>query len=204
MSTINTREQLQDFSLFKDADADTLDLLLREMKPETYPADAVLFKKGDPGGAMYLITAGKVRIFLSDAKGEEFTLTANGPGQIFGEFALLDGSPRSTSASTLEPTELLALDRDDFLDFIETHPKIGIAMIRSLTERLRYITNYLNRVTSLGQQLAKGDYDTVIKQLAEASRSESEADIARLLSAFLQMVHQVKKRQTGGSHQSIS
>ncbi|HVO41790.1 MAG TPA: cyclic nucleotide-binding domain-containing protein, partial [Aggregatilineales bacterium] len=140
---MDTLEQLKEFPLFKTVTPDDLEALLKRMKVVRFPANTVLFKKGDPGDAMYLVMSGKLRIYSQDTAGQEFTLTTYGPGRIFGEFAIFDGSPRSTSAAALEPLELLALSRGDFLVFLPEHPKVGLAMINHLTERLRYITTYL-------------------------------------------------------------
>ncbi len=186
-------EQLKNSPLFKGVEIEALNALIERMKPQSYPAGAILFEKNDPGDTMYIITAGRLRIFTRDPQGHDITLTFYGPPRVFGDFALLDQQPRSASASAVEPLEVLALTRADFLDFLPQYPSLGLAMLRNLTDRVRYITIYLNKINDFGQRLAHGEYARAIQEFTASSTDDS--DIKGLIAAFVQMVHVLQERE---------
>src|SRR5262245_6968568 len=185
--------QLKLSSLFKGVSMADLEALAQVMKAQSFDAETVLFKKGDPGNAMYIILAGQVRIYTDDTEGQEFTLTHYGPGRVFGDFSLLDQLPRSASASVVEPLQALILSRDDFMAFLPQHPSIGLAIIRHLTDRLRYITIYLNRVTAFGQWLSEGNYERALAELSGSNTGDEEIDA--LIASFMELAHNVQQRE---------
>src|SRR5438552_1983711 len=108
------------------------------MREETVPSGRVLFDVGDAGTAMYVIRRGKVRISLASDSGEDITLAALGPGEFFGELALLDQNPRTARATTLDACVLYQLGRDHFLNFVGARPDTALAMLSSTAKRLRH------------------------------------------------------------------
>src|SRR5437764_1172825 len=139
-------EQLKETPQFKGVKLTDLDELVALMKPESYEGGRRLFQKGDVGDRLYIVVSGTIRIYTHDSDGKEFTLSMIGPGRVFGEFSILDQQPRSASATADGMLDVLTLSRDDFMTFLPEHPTVGLAMIRNLTDRLRYITTYLNKV----------------------------------------------------------
>src|SRR5258708_39444843 len=119
-------EQIQASPLFKGVPLSDLEALVAAMQTASYPAQTTLFRKGDPGDTMFIILSGKLRIFTYDADGHELTLTHYGPGRIFGDFSLLDQQPRSASAITEEPLEVLYLQRAAFMILLPKYPSIGL------------------------------------------------------------------------------
>jgi CRP-like cAMP-binding protein len=105
----------------------------------------------------------------------------------------LDEKPRSASAATVGTTELLVLSRDDLLTFVKSRPLVGLAMMRNLVERLRYTTDYLRLVTESIQKLSQGDYEQLAAQLQ--STSSTDAEIQKMISAFIIMVQSVQERE---------
>src|SRR6185503_17190711 len=85
------------------------------MKEEMLPAGRILFEVGDPGSSLYIIGRGKIRISVPGDSGEEMTLATLGAGEFFGEFALLDGMPRSARATAAEDAKLYSLERENFM-----------------------------------------------------------------------------------------
>ncbi len=171
---------------------EALEELVTVMEAKSYQGGEVLFKKGDAGDEMYFILSGRIRIFLPDEQGNELTFRYYGEGQVVGDFALLDGQPRSASAAAAGPLNALALNRHDFWAFLEARLSVGLAMMRSLTERIRYTQTYLERVMQAVESLAGGDYERVLQ---EFSASDADEEIEGLIAAFLQMVRSVKARQ---------
>lgn len=95
------------------------------------PANSVIFKEGDLPNALYVVTSGKVKVYLGDENGKELVLSTKGPGEYFGEM-MLDDKPRSASVMTLEPSEFAVLSREEFTSFILAHPEVALQLIRDL------------------------------------------------------------------------
>ncbi len=192
-SAVNVAEQIKQSALFKGIAITDLEALAQVMKRQTFPLGTTLFKKGDPGNCLYIILAGQVRIYTEDTQKQEFTLMNYGPGQVFGDFSILDQEPRSASAAVIESLEVMTLTRDDFMAFLPKHPAVGLAMIRHLTDSLRYITVYLNRVTAFGQHLSEGNYEKAIAELSDSKTGDEEID--RLIVSFLQVAQNIQERE---------
>ncbi len=126
--------------LFADVLPADLERLGDCLRSRRYERDEIIFLEGDTGTALGVIASGRVRISLSGSDGREVTLNVYGPGEFFGEFALLDGEPRSADAVALEPSHLYWLRRDDFLAFVEAHPRAAIGLLTVLSRRLRHTT----------------------------------------------------------------
>jgi CRP-like cAMP-binding protein len=192
ISRLKIADQLKESELFKTVELPDLQALVLVMKPVAYAQGDVLFKRGEPGDSMFIIHTGKIRIYSHDTEGNEFTLAEYGESRIFGDFSLLDGQPRSAYAAALEPTELLVLTRDELLAFLPLHPSFGTAMLNHLTNRLRHITRYLNKVTTFGQQLAAGETDKALRGIED--ESSNHTDIGGLMTQFKEIAIKVKAR----------
>ena len=128
---------VQRVGLFATLPAEELTELARLLRRRHYPRNAVIFLAGDPASQLYLIEAGRVKIGLTSSEGQEVVLTILGPGDFFGDLALLDGEPRSADATALEDCQLLLLGRDEFMHFLEARPRVTIALLAVLSRRLR-------------------------------------------------------------------
>jgi len=142
---MNVAEQLQKVELFKDITLPDLEALVKRMRPENYRKEAVLFKLNSFGDTMYIILKGRVSISILNAEGQEVVLRSYGENEIFGELSPLDQKARSATAPAEEALEALVLTRDDLIAFIEDRPQVGLAMMRSLSQRIRFTTNYLEQ-----------------------------------------------------------
>lgn len=103
-------------------------------------ADETLFFKGDEGDALYAVRRGQIRIVTGTAGGRGLTLNLLGPGDVFGEVALLDGRPRTADAVATEPTELFIVRRREFLRLLERSPHVVVQVIELLCERIRWMS----------------------------------------------------------------
>ena len=128
---------LKGVPLFAPLSATDLEHLAERLRRRKYGRGATIFATGDPGTSLCLIAAGRVKLALTSVEGREAILDLLGPGDVFGELALLDGDPRSADAVAVDPTELLLLARDDFLRFLDERPKVAVAMLSVLSRRLR-------------------------------------------------------------------
>lgn len=140
------RGLLADLDLFRKLRADELDRLVaftRWMQPK---ARTLLFHKDDPGTSMLVVSEGRVKVSTHSEDGKELVLGLFGPGEVFGEIALLDGSPRTADAITIDDCQLLVLDRRDFIPFLLEHSDASVRLLEVLTQRLRRTTQLLEDV----------------------------------------------------------
>jgi CRP-like cAMP-binding protein len=143
---LTATEALASVPLFGALTQDELTRLAARVRQRSYPRGQIIFVEGDPGAALCVIVAGRVRIYLDDRAGREAVLNVYGPGEHFGELALLDGEPRSASAVAQEDCEVLWLERADFLEFLEAHPRAVPLLLATLSQRLRHTTRVVHDV----------------------------------------------------------
>ena len=137
---------LADLDLFRKLRADELDRLVAFTRWAQPKAHTVLFRKSDPGTSMMVVRTGRIKVCTHSEDGKELVLNMFGPGDVFGEIALLDGSPRTADAVTIDDCDLLVLDRRDFIPFLLEHSDASVRMLEVLTLRLRRTTQLLEDV----------------------------------------------------------
>lgn len=98
---------------------------------------ATVMAEGDAANRVVIIRSGLVKLVASDPDGHEAVLAIRGEGELIGELSVFDGKPRSASAGTLVSTDVQFVGSDDFLRLVESQPSIALAVIRTLTGRLR-------------------------------------------------------------------
>ncbi len=131
------RDALLASPFFKHMRLDELDEIIGFAAERRLPRGTMIFAKGDPGSSMMAVLAGRVRVSAVSADGKEVTLNVIGPGEIFGEIALLDGKPRSADASALEDTVLMVVERKQFLPFLMKSETLVERLLVVLCDRLR-------------------------------------------------------------------
>ena len=143
------RDLLAGLDLFQRLRPDELDRLVAFTRWTKPKANTVLFRKSDPGSNMMVVQEGRVKVCTHSEDGKELVLNMFGPGEVFGEIALLDGAPRTADAVTIDDCELLVLDRRDFIPFLLQHSDASVRMLEVLTGRLRRTTQLLEDVVFL-------------------------------------------------------
>src|SRR2546430_17664172 len=128
---------LRSVPLFSSLDSKATAELGEYLTIHDYPGAATICRTGDPGDAMYLIDVGKVQISITDADGHVVTLAELGPGDFFGEMAMLDGQGRSADATVIEEARLAKLTREGFLSFVDGDPRTALEMLAAVARRLR-------------------------------------------------------------------
>src|ERR1700676_4549288 len=124
--------------IFADLAADDLARISSLCHTQNLGVGEMLFQKGDPGGALFGVRRGQIRIETGASDGSRLTLNFMGPGDLFGEVAVLDGQSRTADATAGEPTELFVLRREDFLSHLEREPKGAIKIMQLLCQRIRW------------------------------------------------------------------
>src|SRR6188474_2642621 len=104
----------------------------------SYKGDAVVFMGGDPGDSLCGVVTGRVRISASGPGGKEVFLNIMEPGDAFGEIALLDGSPRTATATAMSRTEIIVIPRDAFSALLQSQPQLAAHLIQLLCKRVRW------------------------------------------------------------------
>ena len=141
---------LSQFPLFASLDASYLRELAGKLDTRSFKKDERIFNKDDAGSTMYIIKSGQVKITTTAQQGEEIILAILSNGDFFGELSLLDECPRSASVTALEESTILCLQRSDFLDTIRTEPRVVIAILAALSQRLRHTNLLLEDAVFLG------------------------------------------------------
>src|SRR5499425_624527 len=114
-----------------------------------------LFAEEDPCTGLYLVAAGKIRIFKLSPSGREQVLAVEGPGSSFAELPVFDGGTYPASASALEDAEVLFISRKDFHGFCLAHPEVGLKVIAVVGARLRRLVGIIEELsfTTVRQRL---------------------------------------------------
>ncbi len=132
-----------------------LDQLLALVTEVRHPAGKVLFRTGDPGDRLFVIVEGRIRISRDVPGMGEEALVVLGPGDCFGELAILDDSPRSADAHVHEDCKLLEIRKDKLEHLLYTNRDIGYEvlwnLVRTLSARLRETTDKVTFLAVTGR-----------------------------------------------------
>ena len=131
---------LKAVSLFVELDDDQLERLAERVRSRQYARGQIIFAEGDPGTSLCIVASGKVDAVTSSPDGKELVLNSFGPGDVFGELALLTGEPRSADAVAREASRVFLLPRDDFLAFLEANPRVAITLLTIVSRKLQRTT----------------------------------------------------------------
>ena len=142
-------ESLRRLPLFEPLGDAALELLGGQLVPRALCAGEFVFRRGDPGGGMFLVTSGEVELFVTNTMGQKLVLETVGPGGFFGEISLVDGEARSADARAVTEASTLRLDRDSMELLLVQHPRAAFELMGQITRRLRQ-ANALLRHGSAG------------------------------------------------------
>ena len=199
-------ELLSDVPFFSSLDAGAIAELASQMRLRKVRRGDRIFNQGDPGDSLFLVASGRIKIFIEDAEGEQLTILFCGPGNCFGEMALLDGKARSATAEALEQTEVWVVTRRSFLDLVRDSPEISIEVIVFLCSKLR--TN----LARMEEFIFLDTYDRVGRQLLRiATRDDSgtytvkvtQEELARLVGNSREQVNRVLADLASLGHVSV-
>jgi CRP/FNR family transcriptional regulator len=138
-------ELLKSVQLFTDLEEAELERFSRVAVPRSFPAGTRVFHEGDPSDVCYIVREGSFRVTREHSDGRAITLATMGPGEVFGELAMLDGDVRSASAEAITDGELLALPAKDVRALLARHPEISVKLVSALVRRLRAANVRLSR-----------------------------------------------------------
>ena len=130
-------ENLNTIPIFIDLDTEELADVSESCTPRKYPKNSMIILEEEFGDIVFIIIKGTVKITRVNDEGKEVILSLLGPGEIFGEMAILDGEARSANALAQEDCELIAIQRSEFLRLLRRNFKISFALMGELAKRLR-------------------------------------------------------------------
>ncbi len=136
-SVMNKIELLRSVSLFWDLSEKELGFISEKMISRTFESGSYIFLEDSDGEQCFFVVSGSVKVTRLSKEGKEVILAMMGLGDFFGEMSLLDGRSRSANIISLEKTEVLTLNREDFLEVLQDYPNIAIQLIKEMALRLR-------------------------------------------------------------------
>ncbi|MCP4427301.1 MAG: Crp/Fnr family transcriptional regulator [Chloroflexi bacterium] len=146
MTLLASLKALQSVPFFANLNQSEAERIAKRLVVRRFSPGQVIFHHGDPGGLLYIIISGKVKITHSTLEGQEALLAILGEDDFFGELALLDDSPRSATAEAIQNTETLTLHRDEFIRFISNNPQFSLHVLQSLARNIRRLNSQLSDV----------------------------------------------------------
>jgi CRP/FNR family cyclic AMP-dependent transcriptional regulator len=194
---------LENITLFSGLEAGELARLSSKAVIHSYPRNTIVINQGDISTSLHVIVSGKVRVFLSNEEGKEVILSIQGPGECFGEMALLDEGPRSASVITAEPCKLAIISKLDFERFLRDSPETMLKILQQAFERLRALTEMVGSLALLDV------YGRVARLLLQSAREVdgvntvqpemTQQEIANHIGSSREMVSRIlKDLKTGG------
>ncbi len=185
--------------LFKHADEAMLHSVADGMRRRRFRRNEVIFHQGDPGDSLHVVASGAVKIVLPSAEGEEAIIATLRPGDFFGELSLVDGAPRSATATALEPSETLVLPRTAFYEVLDTDVGLRDALLIGLARELRRLTGHVEelhfldlagrlamRLTRLAREAVPDAQDEV-----ELDWPFTQSDLAAMIGGTRQSVNKL-------------
>lgn len=145
-------KQASGTSLLADLPKDELAALVSTFGRQRFSKGEKLVEPGDPGGSVFIIESGQVRISLQGSDGREITLAHLGEGDCFGEMSMLDGEPRSAAAVAIDETAVLVGTRADFMRSVEANPRVAVSLLVMMSQRLRAANELIESLSFLDVQ----------------------------------------------------
>jgi CRP-like cAMP-binding protein len=188
---------LKKIPLFQDLGPEAMSRLAETVQIAEIRRRQVIYLPGDPGKTVYFVNGGRVKISKVTRDGKELTLAYRGPGELFGEIALVEGGPREEMAEAMENALLTEMERGDFERLIQTQPLLGLRLARLLTQRRRDIENKI-------ENLVFKDVNSKLAELLIRLANDFGVDDARGTLVALKITHQEMANLIGSTRETVS
>ena len=182
--------------LFSELSREELDSISRVSVPRSYPKGVRVFHEGDHSDACYIVRSGDLRVTREHPDGRAIALATLGPGDIFGELAMLDGEARSASVEALSECQLLALPAADVRRLLRGSSEITVKLVVALTRRLR----------EANERIARQSFQTVPSRVAGvlSQLTAEEAPLQGREGVTIRMTQADLAQLAGTSRESVS
>ena len=165
MSTTVT--MIGEVPIFELLDAEEREALAQMMDNREYNAGETIFHYGDAGGHIFILRNGRVELFVESTDGEKIILAENERGDVIGELSFLDGGPRTATALAREDTQVLTMDRERLLEFIDKHPHAAMDLLTVVGRRLRHTDDLLRTRVSRNLNVEEQERMTLGQRVAD-------------------------------------
>jgi CRP-like cAMP-binding protein len=157
LSPSQKRELLSQQDLFRKLSDQELSDLVQAVQLRRVAAKDELCRKGDPGNQLYLIVGGVLKAQTTSSSGDDIVFSIMGPGEMFGELALLRGGKRTAAVVAIRDSELIVIDRRELFPFLRRHPDAALKLLEVLAARVERLSAKVEDKTflNLPQRLAK-------------------------------------------------
>jgi len=166
---------LAEVPLFQALDPAERAALAAGMHLRDFPVQGRVFRRGDPGSALYVIASGEVEISVDTTTGKRVLLGQLGPGDFFGELSLLDGRERTADAVAVKPTRAMEIDRQALEGLFQKHPGAALDVLTVIGKRLREADRLLRTASSVSPNQEVAQQTTALERLAERLAAERAA-----------------------------
>src|ERR1700736_2497428 len=173
---------LRSMDLFEELADSELGKIARLLKEHRFSENEVIFNQGDPGDGLYIVLQGRVRIATTDSFGRERVLAFYGPGEFFGDMAVLTGAPRSASASASTNLRVLQLRKDDFDILVATSVGMMRGMLRVMVERQAAMNTRLSQEVGATTGDVRGQVTVVFSPRGGAGQTVLTTNLAVALA----------------------
>jgi CRP/FNR family transcriptional regulator len=182
-------------SFFDDLAVDDLEALGSAMLKREYPAGQIVLLEGAASSVLYVVQAGRLKLYKTSNRGREQVLRLMRPGDMFNEVAVFDEGPNPATAQAIEDCTLYLLRRRDLMRFVAERPGIAVAITRTFARRLREalalvedlafrdVTSRLAKILLEGQD---GGAPRVTQELLAAMAGSRREVVGRALKALSQ------------------
>jgi CRP/FNR family transcriptional regulator len=195
-------ELLRSVPLFAGLEEGELERFSQVAVPRSFPAGTRVFHEGDSSDACYIVSEGSFRVTREHSDGRAITLATLGPGEIFGELAMLDGDTRSASAESITDGTLLALPANDVRSLLGRNPEIALKLVAGLVRRLRAANMRLSRQSF---QTVPSRVAGILAQLSREGQENKDGDGDGEMQEVTIRMNQTDLAQLAGtSRESVS
>jgi CRP/FNR family transcriptional regulator, cyclic AMP receptor protein len=160
-------QMLVDIKMFELLDDDDRVALANVIDELAVPQGQQLFQAGDPGDSLFVVQSGEIELFIKDTAGQKIVLTIAGPGDMFGELAMLDSGPRTATALALTDSEVLVLDRGDLVLLFQRKPDAALSMLAALSGLTRKADELLRTRVSRNLNEEMEEHTTALLRIAD-------------------------------------
>ena len=168
-------EILKKVPIFEDLSRSEHQKVAGILHRRAYAADESIVREGEMGVGIYIILSGQVQIVQGSEDGARIRLATFAAGDFFGEQALLEDSPRTASAISVEPSTAMGFFRPDLMELIESNPRLGLKIVmrlsRMISVRLRHTNRLLKEAREWSKQLELQQTETGAQEVAVAGES---------------------------------
>jgi len=170
----------------------------------SFPKNTIIIHEGDTSDSLYIILSGRVKVFVSDDNGREVILAVQGPGEYFGELALVDEMPRSASVLTMVQSKFCIITKSIFDSCLTSNPAIALKLLKTQTLRVRRLTNNVKNLALLDVygRVARAllNLATPHDDMMVIEHKVTHQDLAKMVGASREMVSRIMKDLTTGGY----